>query len=132
MHLFNNSDSGPNDELNKQRMSSHHTPTNNLRKTKQIYNQLTDGIASNVWGYGMRRIKLTADPNVPEFVTRVPYTFTTFGFKNQAGEWFVCVRMNIDQHSPQKMRPMNPESDIYQLWGEMMLEFADEYARKHT
>ena len=72
MHLFNNSDSGPNDELNKQRMSSHHTPTNNLRKTKQIYNQLTDGIASNVWGYGMRRIKLTADPNVPEFVTRVP------------------------------------------------------------
>jgi len=97
---------------------------------KSYFNYLTEGISGNQWGYGIRRVTLKADPNAPEFVTRVPYTYTSSGFKSQEGNWFVSMRMNVDQHSPQKMQPMNQDSHIHQLWGKMMLEFAQEYANK--
>jgi hypothetical protein len=98
---------------------------------RSYFNFLTEGITGKQWGYGIRRVKLTADPNAPEFVRKVPYTFTSSGFKDQEGNWFACLRMNVDQHSRKKMRPMNQDSLIHQLWGEMMLEFAQEYADKH-
>jgi len=99
---------------------------------KSNFNFLTEGIADNEWGYGIRRVKLNADPNSPEFVIKVPYTFTSSGFKDQEGNWFVCLRMNVDQHSKKKMRPMNQDSHMHQLWGEMMLEFSEEYAQKNN
>ena len=111
-------------------------PTPNMSKYstpqgKSYFNYLTEGITGNKWGYGIRRVKLTADPNAPEFLRQVPYTYTSAGFKDQEDNWFVCLRMNVDQHSPQKMRPMNQHSNIHQSWGEMMLEFAQEYADKY-
>jgi len=128
MYPFNNSNDKSNDKSN---MSTFQVSSTTPVKAKQLYNQLTDGLSDKEWGYGLRRIKLAVEPAV-NFLARVPYTFTSSGFKSQDGEWFVCVRMNVDQHSPQKMRPMNAREDIYQLWGEMMLEFADEYAAKHN
>ena len=92
---------------------------------------LTERIVDKEWGYGIRRVKLTVNPNAPEFVTKIPYTFISSGFRDQEGNWFACLRMNVDQHTPKKMRPMNQHSPIHQLWGEMMLEFAQEYAEKH-
>ena len=112
-------------------MSSPNMSKDSTPQDKSYVNFLKEGINGNQWGYGIRRVKLNADPNAPEFVTRVPYTYTSSGFKNQEGNWFVCLRMNVDQHSPQKMQPMNQHSHIHQLWGEMMLEFAQEYADKH-
>jgi len=111
-------------------------PTPNMSKystpqDKSYFNYLTEGITGDKWGYGIRRIKLTADPNAPDFLRQVPYTYTSSGFKDQEGNWFVCLRMNVDQHSPQKRQPMNQHSGINQSWGEMMLEFAQEYADKH-
>jgi hypothetical protein len=98
---------------------------------KSCFTYLTEGIVAKEWGYGIRRVKLTVNPNAPEFVTKIPYTFTSSGFKDQEDNWFVCLRMNVDQHTQKKMRPMNQHSNINQLWGEMMLEFALEYAEKH-
>ena len=98
---------------------------------KSCFTYLTEGIVAKEWGYGIRRVKLTVNPNAPEFVTKIPYTFTSSGFKDQEGNWFVCLRMNVDQHTQKKMRPMNQHSNINQLWGEMMLEFALEYADKY-
>ena len=117
----------------------HQIPKNNSNmstlkvstKTNPIYQQLTEGIDGARWGYGIRRIKLNADPKAIEFVRQVPYTFTSSGFKSQDGKWFLCVRMNVEQCSSQKMRPMEAESNMHQLWGEMMLEFAEEYASMH-
>lgn len=107
------------------------SPNMSSPQDKSYFNFLTEGITGKQWGYGIRRVKLTADPNAPEFVRKVPYAFTTSGFKDQEGNWFACLRMNVDQHTPKKMRPMNQHSHIHQLWGEMMLEFAQEYAEKH-
>ena len=108
------------------------TPNMSIPQDKSCFNYLTEGIVAKEWGYGIRRVKLTVNPNAPEFVTKIPYTFTSSGFKDQEGNWFVCLRMNVDQHTPKKMRPMNQHSHIHQLWGEMMLEFAQEYAHKNN
>ena len=43
---------------------------------------------------------------------------------------FGCTN-SIDKYTQKKMRPMNQHSNINQLWGEMMLEFALEYADKY-
>ena len=99
---------------------------------KSYFNFLTEGITGNQWGYGIRRVTLKSNPDAPELVNKVPYTYTSSGFKSQEGNWFVGVRMNVDQCSPQKMRPFNQYSNIHQLWGEMMLEFAQEFAQEYA
>ena len=49
------------------------------------------------------RVKLTVNPNAPEFVTKRYLThLLVLGFKDQEGNWFVCLRMNVDQYSPKK------------------------------
>jgi len=84
---------------------------------------LKDGVGK-MWGYGIHRVSVKAND---QYIHKIPYTFTASGFKNHSGVWFTCLRMNVDQCSPQKMRNMDNDIDIHQLWGEMMLEFSDEY-----
>jgi len=103
-----------------------------MSKTSSMYNtfykHLTAGVDNGQWGYGIHRVKLTADTKDTEFARQVPYTFITAGFKTKEGNWFTCMQMNVDKHTPQKMRPMNQYTDIHQLWGAMMAECAREYA----
>jgi len=104
---------------------------NSMFQDNTTFNYLMEGVSNEEWGYGIRRITIKANTNAPEFVKCIPYTFTSAGFKSQEGNWFVCLRMNVDQYSPQKMRPMSQTAQFQQLWGAMMLEFAQEYADKH-
>jgi len=96
------------------------------------FNYLTEGVEQHQWGYGIHRTTLNADPHSNTFAIRVPYTFTSAGYKDEMGGWFACLHMNADLDSPQKRRPMNKSSNMKQLWFEMMVEFADEYARKNV
>lgn len=106
------------------------TQTMNKLSSKQTFNsRILEGLAGNTWGYGLRRIQVVAPDNLR--YAYCPYSFTSMGFKNREGEIFVCLRMNIDQHSPLKKRRLFPTSDGYLLCGEMMTEFAMEYAKKN-
>ena len=98
--------------------------------SKETFNsRILEGLTGNMWGYGTRRIQVVAPDN--QRYVYCPYSFTSMGFKNREGEIYVCLRMNIDQYSPLKKRRLLPTSDGYLLCGEMMTEFAMEYAKKN-
>jgi hypothetical protein len=107
-----------------------HTKKMDKLSSKQTFNsRILEGLTGNMWGYGTRRIQVVAPDNQRH--TYCPYSFTSMGFKNREGEVYVCLRMNIDQYSPLKKRRLLPTSDGYLLCGEMMGEFAMEYAKKN-
>tara|TARA_Y100000817_G_scaffold280378_1_gene244344 strand:+ start:129 stop:500 length:372 start_codon:yes stop_codon:yes gene_type:complete len=104
----------------------------NTTSNSQLVKTLMEGLDGNRWGYGLRRISVTVNPDVDVgFHHQVPYTFTSLGYKDQNGKWYVGLRMNIDQVSPLKMRPMNANTDLTNAWAEMMREFVREYVNKH-
>ena len=104
----------------------------NATSNAQLVKTLMEGLDENQWGYGLRRISVTVNPDVDiGFHHQVPYTFTSLGYKNEKGNWYVGLRMNIDQVSPLKMRPMNANTDLTSAWAEMMKEFVKEYVAKH-
>jgi len=97
--------------------------------SKDTFNsQILEGLSGDIWGYGTRRIQVVAPDN--QRYTHCPYTFTSMGFKSREGEIYICLRMNIDQNSPLKKRRLLSTSDCYLLCGEMMGEFATEFAKK--
>lgn len=96
------------------------------------FKYLTEGVGQHQWGYGIHRTVVNADPNSTEFITKVPYTFISAGYKDARGDWFVCLRMNVDIDTPQKRRPMTNKTNMQYTWCEMMHEFAQEYATKHS
>jgi hypothetical protein len=90
----------------------------------QLFSFLIEGINENGWGYGIRRITVRS-----KLKHKIPYTFTSSGFKNQKKQWFLCLRMNVDQVSPQKSVPMDSSTDFHLEWDKMMEEFVNEYAK---
>tara|TARA_B100001287_G_C22467701_1_gene428091 strand:+ start:246 stop:614 length:369 start_codon:yes stop_codon:yes gene_type:complete len=118
-----------------------HNPNNEEMATKsrkqtttnsELMETLMDGLDENQWGYGIKRISVTVNPDVDiGFHHKIPYTFTSLGYKNEKGKWFVGLRMNVDQSSPLKMRPMNANTDLTNAWAEMMQEFVNEFVDKH-
>jgi hypothetical protein len=96
--------------------------------SQTLYDFLTEGVSDKQWGYGLRRMSVTADKNTPEFYHQSPYSFTSMGHKDQGNQWQVCLRMNVEQDIPLKMRPMDKDTNIRGLWCEMMIEFGKEYA----
>ena len=98
----------------------------------QLKKTLMEGLDDDQWGYGIRRISVTIDPTVDiGGYHAIPYTFTSLGYKDANGKWFVGLRMNVDQHSPLKMRPMDGNTELTIAWAEMMKEFVMEYVAKH-
>ena len=91
----------------------------------QLFTLLTEGVAENEWGYGIRRLTITS-----KLKHKIPYTFTSYGFKDKYNKWNLCLRMNVDQVSPQKSVPMEKSTNLHQEWDKMMEEFAIEYAKK--
>ena len=93
-------------------------------RNNQMFSLLTEGVDENQWGYGIRRVTVTS-----KLKHKIPYTFTSCGFKNQNKQWFLCLRMNVDQVSPQKSIPMDISTNFYLEWDKMMEEFVNEYAK---
>ena len=101
---------------------------------KTLCKTFMEGIGPTEWGYGLRRITVVVNKKDVAFYQKIPYTFTSMGFKAQNGKWYLGLRMNIDQFSPIKKRLMDQNTHnekIQCLWGEMMAEFAHEYMQKH-
>ena len=96
-----------------------------MTSNNQLFSLLTGGMNENGWGYGVGRIKVAS-----KLKHKIPYTFTSCGFKNQNKQWFLCLRMNVDQPSPQKTVQMDISTNLYLEWDKMMEEFANEYAKK--
>ena len=114
------------DDMASTRSKMQHT-NSQLKKT------LMEGLSDDQWGYGIRRISVSVDKNVDRaFHHQIPYTFTSLGYKDEDGEWFVGLRMNVDQVSPLKLRPMNENTNLTDAWAEMMKEFVNEFVNKHA
>ena len=96
--------------------------------TKQniLYDLLRVGVDKNDWGYSTKSIAVSLNKSDP-MCNKIPYTFTTYGFKNQKNQWYVILKMNVDQISPIKKQPFNETTDIHSLLNEMMHEFIHEY-----
>ena len=93
-------------------MNSPSTEMNN----QQIAKLLTEGLENkDSWGYGFRRI--TVKPiNLPDF----QYTFTALGYKDQDGEMYLGMRMNVDQYSPLELHKWDLDTDIRSVWPDML------------
>lgn len=84
---------------------------------------MTEGLRnSNIWGYGFNRLNVTAMET-----SRCPYGFTSFGYKQQTGELFLGMRMNIDQFSPVKFIEWDGRSDIMDLLSKLMNNLLNEF-----
>ena len=107
----------------------------NTRKqncNSQYMKILKEGVDDNQWGYGIKRISVTVNKDVDVgFHHKIPYTFTSLGYKAADGKWYVGLRMNVDQNSPLKLRPMNANTELSAVWVEMMHEFMKESVMKH-
>ncbi len=99
----------------------------------QLKKILMEGLSDNQWGYGIRRISVSVDKNIDRaFHHQIPYTFTSLGYKDEDGKWFVGLRMNVDQVSPLELRPMNENTNLTDAWADMMQEFVKEFVNKHA
>lgn len=98
-------------------------------QTSILHSMLKEGVSENEWGYSLKRIALSLNKSDP-MRHKIPYTFTTYGFKDKNKNWFVILRMNVDQLSPTKQRPFDDKSDIQSLWKDMMHEFVNEFVEK--
>jgi hypothetical protein len=88
---------------------------------------IQEGIEKETWGYGFRRITIKH-----EILQKIPYTFTSAGFKDKNGNWWVCLRMNVD-HIPEKKLPFPLQCTneaFQQSCCYMMNAFVDEYAHQ--
>ena len=83
---------------------------------QQIANLLTEGLENkDSWGYGFRRISVKPS-NLPDF----PYTFTALGYKDQDGQMYLGMRINIDQYSPLELHKWDHDMDIRSAWTDML------------
>jgi|TARA_B110000495_G_C22881192_1_gene513917 hypothetical protein len=95
-----------------------------------LFTFIQEGIEPGTWGYGIRRV--TIKHEIPQ---KIPYTFTSAGFKDKNGNWWTCLRMNVDQHIPEKKHPFPIEQRTNDAFKEscsyMMDAFVEEYIQKH-
>ena len=93
-------------------MNSPSTEMNN----QQIAKLLTEGLENkDSWGYGFRRISVKPI-NLPDF----KYTFTALGYKDQDGQMYLGMRMNVDQYSPLELHKWDLDTDIRSVWPDML------------
>ena len=82
----------------------------------QIAKLLTEGLENkDSWGYGFRRISVKPI-NLPDF----KYTFTALGYKDQDGQMYLGMRINVDQHSPLELHKWDRDTDIRSVWPDML------------
>ena len=73
-------------------------------------------------GYGTKRILVTST----ESAQICPFNFTASGFCSPNGCLWLCLRMNVDQNSPEKRRSWDGRENPFIKIGEMMNEFIKE------
>ena len=93
-------------------------------ENRELQETLFEGLAPGRWGYGIKRISV----EIPKAIkSTMPYTFTSVGYKSEKGEYFIGLRMNVDQQSPIKFRKCIESTNVIQSWVEMLQEFIREY-----
>ncbi len=91
---------------------------------KELQNTLFQGLQPGHWGYGFKRIAVKLPHEMKE---NMPYAFTSVGFKSEKGEYFIGLRMNVDQGSPIKFRKCIDSTDVIQAWVDMLQEYIRDY-----
>ena len=96
---------------------------------KQLQDTLFQGLSPGKWGYGFKRISVGLPPEIKK-LQKMQYTFTSVGFKSEKGEYFIGLRMNVDQRSPIKFRKCVESTNVIQSWVEMLQEYIQDYKMK--
>jgi len=91
---------------------------------KQLQDTLFQGLQPGQWGYGFKRIAVKLPHEMKE---NMPYTFTSLGFKSEKGDYFIGLRMNVDQGSPITFRYCSESTDVIQAWVDMLQEYIRDY-----
>ena len=61
---------------------------------KELQDTLFQGFSPGNWGYGFKRISV----ELPQAMRNsIPHSFTSVGFKSEKGEYYIGLRMNVDQ-----------------------------------
>ena len=90
---------------------------------------LFQGLSPGKWGYGFKRISVELPQEIKK-MQKMQYTFTSVGFKSEKGEYFIGLRMNVDQRSPIKFRKCVESTNVIQSWVEMLQEYIQDYKIK--
>ena len=81
---------------------------------------LFTGLGPGSWGYGFKRVAV----EIPESIRQGnPFTFTSVGFKNETNDYFIGLRMHVDQNSPIKFRKCLANTSVTDAWVSMLYEF---------
>lgn len=80
------------------------------------------------WGYGFRRLNVKAS-DADKMIC--PYVFTGFGYKEQNGNLFLGLRMNVDQISPVKFVKWNGDNNVMEKFGTMMGQLVENFIKKN-
>ena len=84
---------------------------------------LFTGLDSGRWGYGFKRVAV----EIPDSIRKDnPFTFTSVGFKNEKNNYFIGLRMHVDQNSPIKFRKCLGNTNVIDAWVSMLYEFLKE------
>ena len=97
---------------------------------KQLQDTLFQGLSPGKWGYGFKRISVGLPPEIKK-LQKMQYTFTSVGFKSEKGEYFIGLRMNVDQRSPIKFRKCVESTNVIQSWVEMLQEYIQDLSLIH-
>jgi len=91
---------------------------------KELQDTLFQGFSPGNWGYGFKRISV----ELPQAMRNsIPYSFTSVGFKSEKGEYYIGLRMNVDQGSPIKFRKCIESTNVIESWVEMLQEYIRDY-----
>ena len=91
---------------------------------RELQKILFTGLGPGSWGYGFKRVAV----EIPDSIRNGnPFTFTSVGFKNEAEDYFIGLRMHVDQNSPIKFRKCLDNTSVTEAWVSMLYEFFKEH-----
>ena len=91
-----------------------------LMNNRDLQKILFTGLGPGNWGYGFKRVAV----EIPESIRKGnPFTFTSVGFKNETNDYFIGLRMHVDQNSPIKFRKCMENTSVTDAWVSMLYEF---------
>ena len=87
---------------------------------RELQKILFIGLESERWGYGFKRVAVEIPTSIRKGNS---FTFTSMGFKNEKNNYFIGLRMHIDQNSPIKFRKCLANTNVIDAWVSMLYEF---------
>ena len=90
---------------------------------RELQKILFIGLEPGRWGYGFKRVAVEIPASIHKGNS---FTFTSMGFKNEKNNYFIGLRMHIDQNNSIKFRKCLENTNVIDSWISMLYEFFKE------